>query len=130
MTLRETVYDRCTGHAGTAALIGTRCYPDRLPEDVIYPALVFFRVSANDSLTRDFDGGPTAREVSRVQFDCYGETGDGAAALADQIRQAWHGYSDGCTIGYAWQVNRIMTREDAINRYRAIVDVMIEHSTT
>ena len=127
MTLRDTVYARCTSHAGTAALIGTRCYPDRLPEDVTYPALVFFRVSANDVLTRDFDGGPTARETSRVQFDCYDETGDGAAALADQIRLAWDGYSDACVIGYAWQVNRIMTRADAINRYRAIVDVMIEH---
>ena len=127
MTLRTTVYDRCIGHAGTAALISARCYPDRLPEDVTYPALVYFRVSADNAPFRSHDGGPTEFETSRVQFNCYDETGDGAAALADQVRLAWDGYTDGCTVSMAWQVNRIMTREDAVNAYRAIVDVMIEH---
>lgn len=128
MTLRTTVYTRCTGHAGTAALIDGRCYPDRLPENVTYPALVYFRVSADNSPFRSHDSGPTDFETSRVQFDCYDETGDGAAALADQIRLAWDGYSDACTVSVAYQANRLMTREDAINAYRAIVDVMIEHS--
>lgn len=127
MTLRTTVYDRCVGHAGIAALISTRCYPDRLPEDVTYPALTYFRVSADNSLYRDHDGA-TTREVSRVQFNCFAETGDGAAALADQVRLAWDGYSNACVVGYAWQVNRLMTREDAINAYRVIMDVMVEHA--
>lgn len=131
MTLRTTVYNRCIGHAGTAALIGTRCYPDRLPEDVTYPALVYKGpISADNAPYRNHDGGPTEFETSRVQFDCYAETGDGAAALADQIRLAWDGYSDACLISIAWQANRLMTREDAVNAYRAIVDVMIEHSTS
>ena len=127
MTLRTTVYARCIGHAGTAALIGTRCYPDRLPEGATYPALTYFRVSADNAPFRSHDGGPTEFETSRVQFNCYAETGDGAAALADQVRLAWDGYSDACAVSIAWQVNRIMTREDAINAYRAIVDVMVEH---
>lgn len=129
MPLRTTVYTRCIDHAGTAALISTRCYPDRLPEDVTYPALTYFRVSADNAPFRSHDGGPTAFETSRVQFNCYDETGDGAAALADQVRLAWDGYSDACVISIAWQTNRLMTREDAINVYRAIVDIMIEHST-
>lgn len=127
MTLRTTIYARCTGHAGTAALVSTRVYPDRLPENVTYPALVYHRISADNTDYRDH-GGATDREVSRVQFDCYDGTGDGAAALADQVRAAWDGYRDGCVVGYAFQANRIMTREDAINAYRAIVDVMVEHS--
>ena len=131
MTLRTTVYDRCTGHAGTAALIVTRCYPDRLPENVTYPALTYVApVSADDREYRTHDNvnSPTTREVSRVQFNCYDSTGDGAAALADQVRAAWDGYQDGCDIGYAFQANRIMTREDAIDAYRVILDVMVEHS--
>lgn len=128
MTLRTTIYDRCINHAGMAALIGTRCYPDRLPENVTYPALTYFRVSADNALFRSHDDGPTEFETSRVQFNAYDETGDGAAALADQLRLAWDGYSDGCVISYAYQANRIATREDAVNAYRAIVDVLIEHS--
>lgn len=128
MTLRTTVYARCIGHTGIEALVGTRVYPDRLPEDVTYPAMTYFCVSADNTLFRSHDGGPTEYETSRVQFNCYDETGDGAAALADQVRLAWDGYVSGCDVCPAWQVNRLMTREDAVNAYRAIVDVMIEHS--
>lgn len=127
MTLRETVYARCVGHVGIAALISTRCYPDRLVENVTYPAISFFLVSADNTLYRDHDGA-TDREVSRVQFNCFDSTGDGAAALADQVRAAWDGYSDDCDVGYAWQANRISGRADAIDIWRVIVDVIIEHS--
>ena len=128
MGLRETVYTRCTTHAGTSALVGTRCYPDRLPENVTYPAIVYHApVSSDDSEYRTHDGAG-ARTVSRVQFDCYAATGDGAAALAAQVRDAWAGYQDACVVGYAFVANEIAGREDALNAYRTIVDVMIEHS--
>jgi len=130
MTLRTEIYDRCTTHAGTAALIGTRCYPERLPENVVYPAVRFLApVSRDDSTYRTHDTGKVPRAVSRVQIDCFASTGTGAAALADQIVNAWSGYRDACTIGYAQIANRIATREDAVNRYRTIVDVMVEHAT-
>lgn len=127
MTLRHTVYGRCTGHAGMAALIGTRCYPDRVPEDPTFPLVVYHRVSADAGPYRDHDA-PTDREVSRVQLDCYAETSDGAADLADQARAAWDGWSSGAVVGWSFQANRIATREDALNVYRQIVDVMVEHS--
>lgn len=129
MTLRTTVYDRCVGHAGIAALVSARVYQDRLPERVVYPALVCkLPISADNAPFRSHDGGPTEFETSRAEFNSYANTGDAAAALADQVRLAWDGYGDGCTISIAWQVNRIMTREDAINAYRVITDVMIEHA--
>ena len=126
MTLRETIFDRCTGHAGTTALIASRCYPVVLPENVTLPALSYIRVSSVNEEYRDRDG-VTQREVSRVQFNCWAETGDGAAALGDQIRSAWDGYSDDCTVGYAFQANRLSTREPGLNQFREIVDVLIEH---
>lgn len=127
MSLRIAVFDRCTTHAGTAALIGMRCYADRLEENVTYPAMVHHSpISSDPSLyfTHDGAGG---RTQSRVQLDCYDATGDGAEALATQVWLAWHGFTKDCDIGYAKVVNRIQTREDAINAYRVIVDVMIEH---
>lgn len=128
MTLRETVYNRCTGFAGIAALVGIRCYPDRLPENVTYPAISYIPpVSQVDMDYRTHDTGVVPRTVSRVQFNCYDDTGDGADALGSQVVQAWSGYKDGCTVGYAFIANRISTREDAIEAYRHIVDVMIEH---
>jgi len=128
MTLRTVVYDRCVGHAGIAALVGIRVYPDRLPEDVTYPAITYLApVSENGATYRTHDGAG-GRKESRVQFNSYAETGDGADALADQVRVAWDGYQDGCTVGRAFQVARRITREDSLNVYRGISDVMIEHS--
>lgn len=130
MTLRETVYSRCTGFAGISALIGTRCYPDRLPENVVYPAISYVApVSSVDTDYRAHDSTPVERTVSRVQFNCYDDTGDGAAALADQVQLAWSGYSNACVVGYAFVLNRISTHEDPIDAYRMIVDVSIEHAT-
>jgi len=124
--LRETVFDRCTGHAGTTALIASRCYPIVLPENVTLPAISYLLVSATNDEYRDHDGA-TEREVSRVQFNCWAATGDAASALGDQVRDAWDGYKDGCDVGYAFQANRISLRDAGLNQYREIVDVMIEH---
>jgi len=136
MTLREDVYDRCAGHAGTAALIGTRCYPDQLPQNVTYPAISYLAPVSDDSSPYRTHDGAGGRTVSRVQFNCYDDTGDDAAALADQVWAAWDGHSDECTIGYAFVANRIKATglmwpaaSSAQKVHREIVDVIIEHAT-
>lgn len=131
MTLRETVFARCTTHAGMTALIGDRCYPERLPENAVFPAISFIAPVSMDTgpyRTHDNANSPVTRAVSRVQLNCYAETGDDAEALAAQAVQAWSGYRVNCTIGYSFVVNTIASREDAINAYRFIVDVMMEHA--
>ena len=128
MGLPEVVYARCTAHVGTAALIGTRCYPNVLPENVVYPAIRFLRVSDDNAAYRDHDGGPTPRSVARVQFDCIAETHDDAADVADQLYQAWDGYKDGCTVGRAHVVSRLGVREVNVNRHRDTVDVVIDYA--
>lgn len=127
-SLRELVFDRCTGHAGTAALVGTRCYPDRLPENVTLPAVSFVaRISEADELYRTHDLGKVPRAVARVQLNAYAETGDGADALATQLVDAWSGYQDGCDIGGAQIAGRVDTYEQALNYHRAIVDVLVDY---
>jgi len=128
MTLRTVVYDRCVAHAGIAALVGTRVYPDRLPEDATYPAITYLAPVSESGATYHTHDGAGGRKESRVQFSSYAATGDGADALADQVRAAWDGYQNGCTVGRAFQVARRITREDSLNVYRGISDVMIEHS--
>lgn len=131
MTLQEIVFARTTGHAGVAALIGTRCYPLRLKENVVYPAISYIApVSDDDSDYRTHDNvnSPVTRSVARVQFNCYDTTNDGAELLADQVVAAWSGYQAAdWSAGYAFKVNRIATREDALEAWRQIVDVMIEY---
>lgn len=128
MTLRTDIFDRCTTHAGTAALIGTRCYPAMLPEEPVYPAMTYGLVSDVNAEYRTHDTGPVPRTVSRVQLDIYAATGDASSALADQLRLAWSGYKDDCTIGWAQVANLIDAGwNDNLKRWRHIMDVRIEH---
>lgn len=128
MTLRSEIYDAVTGDGTIAGLIGTRCYPNRLPEDAQFPAVVYGQVSEDDSGYRTHDAGTAvARATARIQFSAYAETGDGAAALADALVALWSAYQDGCTIGMAQIANRIETVEPAINRHRHIVDVLMDY---
>ena len=126
MGLRQTVYTRTTG-GSAGSLVSTRCYPDMLPENVTMPAIRYIIVSYNDATYREY-GNATTRATHRVQFDCYSETVDGAAELADAVRTDWDGYSRGTAVGRARVANRIDDGwNDDINAYRWIVDVMVEH---
>lgn len=127
-TLREIIYARLTTHAGTAALISDRAYPEDLPEEPQYPCIRFLSpVSDNDQLYRTHDLGAVPRTQVRVQFDCYDRDKDGVEALAIQVVNAWSGYRDGCTVGRSHVVNRINSgRETALDCYRQIVDVVMD----
>jgi len=135
MSLRQIVWARCTGHTGINAIVGNAVYPDALPDPdklpvgmSLLPALVYKRVSGNPSAYRSHGGGG-GRETVRIQFDCYAETGDEAAALADEVVKCWNGYR-GAPIGSAFVDNRLTFNELEIGRYREIVDVMIDYEVT
>jgi hypothetical protein len=131
MTLSQIVFARMTTHAGVAALIGTRCYPRRLPENVVYPAVRYIGPVSNDDSnyrTHDNVNVPVKRSVARVQFDCYDTTSDGAELLANQVVAAWSGYqASDCSVGYAFKMNEIADRADALKADRQVVDIKIEY---
>ena len=129
MTLRSEIFDAVTGDVTVGALIGVRCYPDRLPENVTLPAVSYIaHVSQNDADYRTHDTGTVPRTVARTQFNCYAATGDDADELASAVEDLWSGHKDGCTIGWAQIANRVDRYEPALNRHRVIVDVMVEYA--
>lgn len=89
MSLESALYTLITADAGTAALIGTRCYPLVLPQDPTLPAARYAIISAVPVTTHDAPGGLVR---ARVQVDSYASTYAGARTLADTIRAALDGY--------------------------------------
>ena len=126
-SLRQLIAERCAGYAALYARIVRRCYPDKVPESPTYPLIVYHApIAANDTAYRAHNHS-TGRTEATVQFDCYAETGDEAEALANDLKAAWNGYSNGCSIGYSFIANDITSPEDALNKFRYIVDVIIEY---
>jgi len=75
------------------ALVGTRIYPrDRVPQGCARPYLTCFEVFGTHRLAHD---GPGGQRVGRYQIDVWAETHDGARSLADVVRIALNGWSEG-----------------------------------
>jgi hypothetical protein len=88
MSLESEVYSRLSGFAGLTALVSTRIYPLRLPQDTTLPAVTFTRLSASRLSAMGSDPGLVR---ARVQYDAWTEGSgafDGARAIAEQIRAA------------------------------------------
>ena len=87
--LMTAIYDRLTGHAGTGALIASRCYPEVLPQKPTLPAIRYQEVGA-PSIS---DGSANLFRVT-VQIDSFGVTHASAAAVRVQAKAALAGYTN------------------------------------
>lgn len=130
MGVRESIYSRATtgGHAGLSALIGTRCYPQRMPESPTLPLVVYHLVSTPPNDYQDHDGGAPDRWTYRVQLDGWAGDADAASALGDQMFAAFAGWSSGTAVGWSFVANRFEDYEPALRRYRQVIDVEIDHA--
>lgn len=65
MTFEEALVTRLQADAGVTALVAQRIYPDILPQQPTYPALVYTTV---DEVGSDSQQGPDDLRATRVQF--------------------------------------------------------------
>ena len=127
-SLRQLVFERNTTYAPLLALIGTRCYPERVPENATYPLVVYSAPIADDDTPYRTHDNATDRTQSLVSHTVYADTGDQAEAIGDVLVDAWNGYKSGCDIGFAFVQNRIADRQDDLRQYTQIIDVLVEHA--
>lgn len=87
MTIESSLFTTLSGHAGLAALIGTRIYPVCLPQEATLPCVVVLRVSTE----RGQGFGVTQPIVisrPHLRFSCWALTHDGALDVCAQLRAA------------------------------------------
>jgi hypothetical protein len=92
MTPEVAIRARLIADPAVYALVGTRIYPDELPQVPTYPAIVYIRASAlPEGLTQDRYVGP---ERPRIQLDAWSES----RATTDQVYLA----IKACLHGETW----------------------------
>ena len=92
--LETVLYTRLANYAGLTALVSTRVYPLRLPQNPTLPAVTFQRITGSREHGMTADHGmahPT------LQVDSWGETYASARAVAVQVRTALSRWSDATT---------------------------------
>lgn len=117
-------------HAGLTALIGTRFYPEVIPEGATYPAVRYLRVDSPE-VGQTHDSGPAGLARPRFQFDVYAETATLARDTAEQLRLAFEGQQDKAAnprVDAVLAADRRSGREPDTNLYRQILEFFIWHA--
>ncbi len=89
MIIEEALRTYVIGVTAVSALIGSRFYPLRIPENPTYPAVTYQRISGPRIRSHT---GPSNLAYPRFQLDCYGATYLSAKASATALRVALDGY--------------------------------------
>lgn len=88
MAAEDALYTLLSGAAGVTALVATRIYPDVLPEDCAYPAVVFARTGTE---TYVGIGNQVFGADVQLSIGCWGKTRTSVDAVAAAVEAALSG---------------------------------------
>ena len=116
---------------GVTETIGTRLYPEILPDKVDFPAVAYQQISDVPDYTNDnaYAEGGTCFRSMRYQMDSYGRTLAEARRADEAIRAALSGYrgrSGGHTFGAVLRINSLSNRYEDENLWRITTDYRIQ----
>ena len=126
--LEEAVYSRLTGNAGVSALVSTRVYPNKIPQEAALPAVAYQRISARRVKAH---AAPTGLARVRVQVTCVSRSYSEVKALAAAVRTAMQGVMGsvgGVTLQGSWLETDADEYGDAETLHSVRQDYMIWHT--
>lgn len=132
MILEEALYAYLTADDTVEGLIGTRLYPEMLPEGVQLPAMAYQRISRDGIMAHD---GPTGLASVRVQLTMQAASYLTLRTLADRVRVLFDGTrqtmgSPGVMVYESYIDNEIGSMaelSDVAGRYTSRMDVILLH---
>jgi hypothetical protein len=90
MAIEQVLYKLLTDDSTVSGLVGTRIYPQFVPQGASMPAITYQQISG----IRDFThSGPVDLASLRFQVNCWSLNYTQARALADAVRTALNGVS-------------------------------------
>ena len=95
--------------AEVAALVGTRIYPNIVPQRATFPVVVYNQISSERTSVMGRDTGSVD---STWQLDAYAQTYAGARELAVEVRKALQRYSGWTPV--ATQAYAVLERDDDV----------------
>jgi len=109
------------------ALVGTRIYPQVLPQQPTYPAITYAQVSG---VRMQILEGPAGRARPRITINSWGESHESMDALAGALRAALDGYAGpmgDLSVGAVVLDNEFEVFEEEARVHRKLQDYIISH---
>ena len=110
-----------------AALVATRVYPRKLPQNVLRPAISFEQISGPRSMNLV---GPDHLANPRWQISCWDSTEEGSGALVELVRKSLEGLRGslgGLVVYGIFVIDERGLFESESKLYRSDLDVLIWH---
>lgn len=85
MSLESGLYSALAADATVSSLVGTRIYPEIMPQDVTYPAISYQRIS---TVRLNMLSGVDDFTQVRIQIDCWDDNYSDVKTLALAVRDA------------------------------------------
>lgn len=116
-------------NSAVAAIIGTRLYPDHIPQNVVYPCANIVTVGGTEEPT--LASGTSGLADDRIQINAWATSKLTARNLADAIREAILGYQ-GTTGSTVFGCIKLEGRfrsfyEDTVQMWQVQQDFMVTH---
>jgi len=121
MTIEAALVSYLRNTPGVQTLVGTRIYPQRLPQTPTYPAITYARISGNRHHNIDV-------AYHTFQFDCWATSYGGAQDVAEVLRVALQRekrFMSGIEVIQCIYQNQTDFYEDDVKLHRASVDFRI-----
>lgn len=90
MNIAPAVYDLLRNDATVASFVGTRIYPDQIPQEASYPAIVHYKTEVDKLAVKS---APTTNYTITLQIDVYCDTFGEGEDIADAIKEVLDEYS-------------------------------------
>lgn len=123
--LEEAVYSRLSTSVAVAALVSTRIYPQKIPQEAALPAVAYARISA---LRVKAHAAPTGLARARMQVMCVARSYSDVKVLATAVRKSMEGVMGtvgGLVIQGSWLETDADEYGDAEGLYSVRQDFMV-----
>ena len=90
MPIGNAIYSLLTSDGTLSSAIGTKVFPDTVPQGQLFPAVVYTVVGTDPTDAKD---GASPLDVLRIQIDTYSTSYDSTQTIKDRIRTVLDRYS-------------------------------------
>lgn len=131
MNLNEALYAYLTSDPDLFALVGTRVYPRRAPQDPTFPLIVVHRIATPRDSSND---GPDGLPMPLMQLNCVAKTTEESSKVADLVRLLLDGFqgsmggAGGVEVNGAFVDDERDVYDDELRVFTTQLDVSVMHN--
>lgn len=125
--IEEALFARLSTFAGLTALIGTKIFPLRAPDDFSAPFVIYQKITGKREQSHE---GDSSLVHPRIQYSCWGINYGSAKLVSRQVVKALHAFKgvvSGVDIQFVEVDSEVDTFDEDTKLYRVLVDVIVWH---